>query len=251
MDEDTLALILSRMDENHQDLKEVKESISEIKSGIVGQVHCDAYRRDFTAKLSEHTEQIRELKTVCDGYQATKTILISETALRDAKDDAIKQSGNRYDSLEPRVAELERYVKLVGFVWGNPAVKTLLVGSLLTMIGVYWGRIGQYGWHVVGGFLVAVAIVLAMSWISRRKNREVTKTTTKKLFGLKFLLVFLAVISIATAQDNISCEQHPVVFGVDKIPHVIEYWGGWLDIFMSNDTFPTPIGNNSSQLMTA
>jgi hypothetical protein len=251
MDEDTLALILSRMDENHQDLKEVKESISEIKSGIVGQVHCDAYRRDFTAKLTAHESQIREIRTICDGYQATKTLLISENELRDAKDEAINQSDGKVKALEARVETLENYPKLAGFVWGNPLVKTLVIGSVLTAAGVYWGRIGQYGWHIVGAFLGAVAIVLMMSWISRRKNREVTKNTTKKLFGIKFLLVFLAVISIATAQDNISCEQHPVVFGVDKIPHVIEYWGGWLDIFMSNDTFPAPIGNNSSQLMTA
>jgi hypothetical protein len=247
MDEDTLALILSRMDENHADLKEVKESISEIKSGIVGQVHCDAYRKDFNHRLVKVEE-------VCTSYQATKAVLISETALRDAKDDAIKQSGNRYDSLEPRVAELERYVKLVGFVWGNPAVKTLLVGSLLTMIGVYWGRIGQYGWHLVGAFLGAVAIVLVMSWISRRKNREVTKTTTKKLFGLKFLIVVMGVVSVCSAQeppDGITCEQHPVIFNMDKLPQVIEYWGGWLNSFMSNDTFPAPIGNNSSQKMTA
>jgi hypothetical protein len=244
MDEDTLALILSRMDENHQDLKEVKESISEIKSGIVGQVHCDAYRKDFNHRLVKVEE-------VCTSYQATKAVLISETALRDAKDDAINHSDGKVKALEARVETLENYPKLAGFVWSNPIVKTLVVGSLLTAVGVYWGRIGQYGWHIVGAFLGAVAIVLMMSWISRRKNREVTKNTTKKLFGIKFLLVFLAVISIATAQDNISCEQHPVVFGVDKIPSVIEYWGGWLDIFMSNDTFPAPIGNNSSQLMTA
>jgi hypothetical protein len=258
MDEDTLSLILKRMDENHNDLKEVKESISDLKAGIVGQVHCDAYRRDFAAKLYEHTEQIRELKTVCDGYQATKTILISETELRDAKDEAINQSNGKYEVLEQRVKALEHYIEVFGFVWGNPLVKTFIVGSLLTLVGVYWGRIGQYGWHLVGAFLGAVSIVLVMSWISRRKNREATKATTKKIFGLKLLLVVLLVLSSVAAADGPPTvaeigPPRPVVFPpehVEKACILLDSWMGELlcacdhDRFLSDTYWPGNLSQN-------
>jgi hypothetical protein len=129
------------------------------------------------------------------------------------------------------------------------------------MIGVYWGRIGQYGWHVVGGFLLAVAIVLVMTWISRRKNREVTKTTTKKLFGLKFLMVVLCAVSVCSAQgpppiEDPNCEQHPVVFGLDKAPEIIDDLGEWIACqrgyakFLS-DWWPTNLSQNISRNMTA
>jgi hypothetical protein len=257
MDDTTVQLILSRMDENHRDLSELKESISDIKAGIVGQVHCDAYRRDFDSKLADHTEQIRELKTICDGYQVTKPTLIGENELRDAKDDAIHQAGVKYDRLEARVENIEKYIQLVGFVWGNPAVKTLLIGSFLTMVGVYWGRIGQYGWHLVGAFLGAVLIVLVMTWLSRQKNREETKKTTKKLFGLKIFIVVALALPLCDAQEILPdaiviggpqpAILDPVVMGkaTDEIDSLIV---DTFDImrFLSNDYWPVSLNNSTN-----
>jgi hypothetical protein len=259
MDGDTLELILARIDENHQDWKDVKVSIEKIQASIVGQAHCDDYRRDINAKLTEHTEQIRELKTVCDGYQATKTILISETELRDAKDDAIKQAGGKYDQLEERVKKLEHYVEVFGFAWSNPVARTFIVGSFLTLVGVYWGRIGQYGWHLVGAFLGAVAIVLLMSWFSRRKNREVTKTKTKQLFGLKFLILILLVLPCSAQDppppiDEIG-QPRPIILQPDKVEKATVNLATWLEEllgmsdherFMDTDYWPTNLSNISN-----
>jgi hypothetical protein len=55
-------------------------------------------------------------------------------------------------------------------VWGNNVLKTTIIGMILLEIGVYWGRVGQYGWHIVGAFLGAVAIVWILSWIHKREN---------------------------------------------------------------------------------
>jgi hypothetical protein len=250
-------LILSLLKESRDAVKELAKAVNKLERGIVGQVNCDAYRRDFNQRLTKVEE-------VCTAYQVTKPGLINETELRDARDEAIERAGVKYNQLETRVENIEKYIKLFGFVWGNPFVKATLIGSLLSVVGVYWGRVGQYGWHVVGAFLGAVAIVLIMSWISKRNNREVTKTKTKKLFGLKFLIAILGVVSACVAQgpppiDGPAIEQHPVVFGMERTQQVVDAWGEMLTsmgtqygFLNANDTLPASIfRNNSSYNITA
>jgi uncharacterized membrane protein len=76
-------------------------------------------------------------------------------------------------------------------IWGNPVLRWLTVGLLggayvggLGAIGVYWGRVGQYGWHLVAAFLVTFVFITIGIWMARRDNREITKKETKRLMGM-------------------------------------------------------------------
>jgi hypothetical protein len=75
---------------------------------------------------------------------------------------------------------------------------------------------------------------------------------------LKVLIVFFIIVSIAGSEgpqaENMSCEQHPAVFGMDRMPQAVqtaERWGDWIAAFMENGSWPVLLGNNSSQQMTA
>ena len=187
MDETTLQLILTRMDENHDDLAEVKKDIAAIRLGIVGQASCDAYRRDFEKKLQSHDTQIRELKTVCDGYIATKTQLIDGVELQEAKSQAIQESGTEIKLLAARVSKIEDRSRLIDLTWdtvrGNSVLKGAFGTWFLAVALIGYGRINeailQYGLHTV---IVAVGVIvvgLIMVWALWNKD------ATKKVLGVQ------------------------------------------------------------------
>ena len=191
MDEDTKTLILKRMDENHEDLKEVKASILIIQMGIVGQAHCDAYRRGFEAVLISHDTRIRDLKTICDGYIAIKSDLIDGVDLKEAKDDAIRHFGTRYDDLEVRMQKFEDRARLWSLTWDTVKGNSVLKGAFglwfLAIALIAYDRIRvfaqDYGTHTAVVVVGIIIVGLIMLWCL--VNRDATKKTTKKLMGLQ------------------------------------------------------------------
>lgn len=187
MDEDTKNLILKRMDENHQDLKDVKAAILKIQVGIVGQDHCDAYRTDFARKLQLHDDQIREIKTVCDGYTATKPDLVNGVDLKEAKDDAIQHFGDRYDDLEARVDKIEDRGRLIDLTWNTVRGNTVLKGAFslwgLAIVLIAYDRIRvaiiEYGLYTVVVSVGVIIIGLLLLWIMM--NRDATKKLMMRL----------------------------------------------------------------------
>jgi hypothetical protein len=64
-------------------------------------------------------------------------------------------------------------------VWGNTVLKTLVLGGTyaasLAIIGVYWGRVGQYGWHIVLGVLGGILLLSISAILARQKTNAVKK----------------------------------------------------------------------------
>jgi hypothetical protein len=191
MDEDTKTLILKRMDENHTDLKEVKAALLTIQMGIVGQVHCEAYRRNFENVLQSHDTRIRDLKTICDGYVATKSTLIDGVDLKEAKDDAIQHFGTRYDDLEARMRKHEDRDRLWELTWdtvkGNSVLKGAFGVWFLAIALIAYDRIRvfaiEYGTHTAIVVVGIVIVGLIMLWCL--VNRDATTKATKKIMGLQ------------------------------------------------------------------
>ncbi len=188
-----LRLILDGIEKNEKAITELKGSVDR---GMVGRDNCDFFRREFNARLTKVEE-------VCGAYQATKGFLVDGADLGSAKADAIYQAGLKNDTLAEEIKEIkasisviQEYPRLVSItwnlIWGNPVLRWLTIGlfggayvGALGAIGVYWGRIGQYGWHIVGAVLVTILLISIGVVLSRRNNRQATKEAGKKIMGIQ------------------------------------------------------------------
>jgi hypothetical protein len=186
MDNDALMLW---MEEKFSGLE---KRISDIDKNLVGQEKCEDHRRDGIAHCravnAKFNTRLCRVEEICFGYEATKEQIIDESDLQEAKDDAIHVASENYGQLNIRIQNLEdraRRVLTWQTVWENPVLKTLVIsggaslyGIFLALIGVYWGRIGQYGWHIVGGFLGGI-ILLSISVLWAKRNAGDVKKVLK------------------------------------------------------------------------
>lgn len=197
MDGDTLALILSSQKEMKTAITDLVKAVTAVDKGMVGRENCAAYRSDIDTKYQRLEGRVRETEKICQIYEATKAQNIDGVELQAAKDDAIKISGDRFDvanavinmhladmdeKFTAKFAIIDEKLNFIdvtkwGFraIWGNNVLKTVIVAGVLGLVGIYWGRIGQYGWHIVGAFLGAVILVLLSAWLIRRENRAEAK----------------------------------------------------------------------------
>jgi hypothetical protein len=184
-----LTLILAAIEKDEVATRENRDAIAGLKEvvdrGMVGRENCDIIR----ARCNERMLPIEE---ACQTFRATRGGFIDRTELH----SAIKASMEA--TIVPIAADLQAIKderRLAGLtwklIWGNPVLRWLTVGLLggayvggLGAIGVYWGRVGQYGWHLVAAFLVTFVFITIGIWMARRDNREITKKETKRLMGM-------------------------------------------------------------------
>lgn len=141
-------------------------------------------------KQSTLSKNVAAIDARCDGHrdfpERIRALQESDIKLqKDLETLAIQQqqldASNSNNST--RILALEDNVRLVSLtwktVWGNNVLRVSFISILLSVIGIYWGRVGQYGWHVVGSFLVAILVVASLSHFHSSKNRANAKRMLK------------------------------------------------------------------------
>jgi hypothetical protein len=203
MDSDTLALILASQTEMKAAITDLAKEVSSINKGMVERTECATHRLELDSRLMRLGERVRVTEGVCNTYEATKDQAVDGLELQEAKEDAIRVSEERFDqaiaAINARLVDIDANIKFIDItrfgwqtVWGNPVLKLTVLGvlagtyiSILDAVGIYWGRIGQYGWQDVGIFLVTVLLISIGFWLSQRNNRIAATEATKKLVRQK------------------------------------------------------------------
>lgn len=132
-------------------------------------------------KQNELEKKVVEIDSRCTSHHDIPTQLreLNNTSIKMSNDISNIQGSlviltANQNETNKRIVPLEDKVRIVGFGWNtisnSNTIKTMLL--ILSCIGVFWGRVGQYGWHIVGGFLFVVLIVLIVTWMMRRENRN-------------------------------------------------------------------------------
>jgi BMFP domain-containing protein YqiC len=182
-------LVLESLREMRSDIKTLTSAVSELEAKIVGQDRCDDLRKEGTQQCrtvnAKYNARLQKVEEICFGLNAVKDKSVDGEELEIAKKEVLSEAEKKIDNFDTRIRKLEAKDQLAtltwNIVWGNPVLKTLILGggyiSSVAVVGVYWGRIGQYGWHMVAVILGAF-ILLALFL-----NRGATKNAARKVMG--------------------------------------------------------------------
>jgi hypothetical protein len=166
-------LILALLKESRDAVKELTDAVRKLESGIVGQPNCEIYRGDINRRLVKVEE-------TCIEYRSMKEQTVDTVDLQLAKSEAIDTSNDKYVAMDGRVRVLEDKARLLNLtwktVWDNSVSKTFVLGGILGLAGIYYGRIldtiALYGWHMVSIGIVAVVILGISIWLAKANNRS-------------------------------------------------------------------------------
>jgi hypothetical protein len=150
-----------------------------MQSTIVGQQHCDAYRKDFNKRLTD-------VESVIIVYKATKDDVVNTQELRDAKEAAVQAAGL---ACAPVIIEMQKDIKDIQsklrfvdgtlFTWNtvqkSPLLKNTFYLGILGLAMIAYGRINdaitQYGPKDVAMFIGALLLLALVMWLSHSRNR--------------------------------------------------------------------------------
>jgi uncharacterized membrane protein len=174
IDEMAMKMVIDSLDRNTSAISELKSSVDK---NMVGRDNCDMNRERCNDRL-------KPIEEACLVFKEARGGFIDKSDLQDAITVSLAPILTRLQTIED-----DRRV-ILGLV---PTVKKIAFGVFgggyiagLSAIGIYWERVGQYGWHIVALVLVSIILVSIVFWLGRQNNRNTTKNATKKwLLGLQ------------------------------------------------------------------